>query len=603
MSDESEIKLSDSQRMLNNLNGIGRQTDDSLFFGGVGIGSTENVETNKFPIDDERYQYGVTISYTDSYIENGEIKTKNFYQPLDLITSVSEKLSSQITSYPMTDRDYVMDHSFSEPITVTISGQFGLYGRNARLEKNNKSTNNIYPPAISFDNNNSRLKRIQETFERLKEDGYILSLTTIDGSGSNGSNAKLAFKRRPSMVLTDISWDTENPSILKYSFSFKEIRFATISEDNEFVYDTGDSSISGLADPVELSFASSVLDFSDIVRQFVKAAYDEDFITYDFLEMFIDKVQSDTSLTAIDYETAKTAVIKMFAKNDGSLDESKLPYGGPDAGYLIAFTFFGLVMGLFGKDSAATWKSLGLSTAVVAVGAITIGVALKITATMAAVGVATGPVGWIVTGVLVVAAGIGYLGYTLWKNFVGLNRYNMERFYKSLFGSKNNRNIVRFAKLISSLQTELAVFDNSIKAYTFSTDDDQISPLQIESVIYYFEFKKDSDAGGYRLTIRDTSETQIESNANGLISLNENLIPPSGGSIQGLNVISANTKEPYKVAFIQNASAVSAFKSNNGSDAEIKNHLTNYTMLITTMDLTQFESILNEVLRNVFIKD
>lgn len=604
---DTEPTLTDSERLKYNLNGIGRQSDDSLFLAGKSTADQDavNLIENKFPIGDERYQYGITIGYTDTYIGTAQDKetgkdvvckiTKNFYQPLDTITSVSETLNSQVTSYPMTDKDYVMDHSFSEPMTVSISGSFGLYGRNARIERNPDTTDLPYVTTgdkASYNSPRTRLKRIQETFERLKDDGYILSLTTMaetkDGSGS------MVFKRRPSMILTDITWDTGNPSVLGYNFKFKEIRFATISSENDFEIDKSDSTLPNLTDPTELSFGSEVLDFSDIVIEFVNAAFDEEFITKDFISMFVADVQSDTTLESISYSDAKKAVATAY--KSGKLSKNVYNWHASDTSYLIAFSFFGLFMGACGKDAGATWTTLGISAGVALAGAITIKVALAF---------AANPVGAIITGIALAIGAAALVGYTLWKNFVGLNRYSMERFSKHLISSWNHSEEIRFAKLIASLQSVCDSYDSYIKAYTFNSDEDQTCALQINGTIYYFTFTQNTaeNSGGYTLALKNGSEKDVESSSNGKITLNTKLVPDNNGVLTMTYLdTSDNNAKDYRLCFIRNSSNVTSFLSNGGDENDVVNHLKNYTMLVTTTDLTKFSTMLTESLENVFMK-
>ena len=46
----------------------------------------------------------------------------------DYVSDNSTSLSSDLTTHPMVNGDMVADHMFKQPLTVTYSGKFSLYG-------------------------------------------------------------------------------------------------------------------------------------------------------------------------------------------------------------------------------------------------------------------------------------------------------------------------------------------------------------------------------------------------------------------------------------------------------------------------------------------
>ena len=88
----------------------------------------------------------------------------------DYVSDNSTSLSSDLTTHPMVNGDMVADHMFKQPLTVTYSGKFSLYG-NKRTEYGKED----------------RLEQIQNIFERIKNEAIICELSTeaIDGQSPN----------------------------------------------------------------------------------------------------------------------------------------------------------------------------------------------------------------------------------------------------------------------------------------------------------------------------------------------------------------------------------------------------------------------------------
>lgn len=596
MSDTTSITK--YQRMSINLNGIGRTTDDSDYLKGsyeIIDGDDFTKDNNPFPSSDERYNYGVTIGYTDCYLDNvtdsngnTEVKkiARNFYQSLDLVTSVNEHLTSQVSSYPMTDKDYVMDHMFNEPMTVSISGKFSLYGRNARIERSDTSGNvkylGDYNKAI-YSKPITRLKRIQELFEKLKEDGYVMSLTTIGESKTDGSG-ELLFKRRPSMILTSITWDTTNPSVLGYTFEFKEVRFATISTENMFELDSSDSNLPDITDPVSCNFTDKILNSSDIIMELLNACLDDGFVSHEFLKMFGDDLTSNTDVQ----KTLVSDVTKNISTYLKDSTKMKNIAYGTDGANLI-FSYVGLILC---RAAQGVTGVVGVTAGVATIGA-TLGAALAGTTVIPGVG-------WIV-GLIAVATTVTIWGIGKLIDLIyGKCTYSVDCFKKHLISSKNHNEELRFAKFLCSIDDSISGLDDQIKAYSFSSDNTQNCYMQIDSYIYIFKFVKDTstDNGSYNLSIVDaTNEDNVVVSSQKIVWLDSIL-----GVTNPKDYMNANG---YHVYFIKNDDAISAFKSSyTGDNVEdaTKAHLTNYYMIVMSYPLDKFQESLKKVLRGTYMK-
>lgn len=173
----------------------------------------------------------------------------------DLVDSVSVSADSKLTENTMMTGDIISDHIYREPVTVSISGSYGLH-----------SSRNI-----QFTGSWDKLGNVEEYFENIKNMGYSCSIITR--SLLNNNNTR--FKTRNNMILTSINW-THNQVSIGFNFTFTEQKTASRNTvDVKVIEDTSDSNLPDITDGQASSFVEDVLTW-DYVAQLVVIMLKED---------------------------------------------------------------------------------------------------------------------------------------------------------------------------------------------------------------------------------------------------------------------------------------------------------------------------------------
>lgn len=180
----------------------------------------------------------------------------------DMVDSHSVTASSTITTYPIVNGDTVADHMIRQPTTVTINGKFSLYG--------NKPT--------TYSGNDDRLTNIQTFFERIKDEGVMCNIVTMERSGS--STAKQRFKARSNMALTNIQWN-QGQADITFNFTFTEA--LTVNLD-DIEIDYTDENLPAITDAATLDFTDTLLDWKSIDKIVIQQLYDLGLIEDEFLD-------------------------------------------------------------------------------------------------------------------------------------------------------------------------------------------------------------------------------------------------------------------------------------------------------------------------------
>lgn len=182
----------------------------------------------------------------------------------DVVNGHSINASSTITTYPIVDGDTVADHMIRQPTSITINGVFSLYGNKPTL----------------FSGNEDRLTNIETYFERIKDEGVMCTLVTMERGG--GSSSKQRFKVRNNMVLTNINW-TEGQSDIKFSFTFTEA--LTVNLD-DIEIDYTDENLPAITNPATLDFTDTLINWEEVDKIVIKQLHDLGLCTDDFLIAF-----------------------------------------------------------------------------------------------------------------------------------------------------------------------------------------------------------------------------------------------------------------------------------------------------------------------------
>lgn len=246
----------------------------------------------------------------------------------DYVSDNSTSLSSELTTHPMVNGDMVADHMFKQPLSVTYSGKFSLYG-NKRTEYGKED----------------RLEQIQNIFERIKNEAIICELSTeaIDGQSPN------RFKKRNNMVLTSITWK-EQQSLVDFDFTFTEVLFVDTS-DFDYNKNNNDKYLPSLTSPVQLNFTDVLVDFSEIDKYLIQELTRVNIITEGFLHFVITAIEKDNfttdELTKQGYGALKA--LNLSSEISGNVREKVIPGA---IGLFVGFNFgpfLGVVAGTLSK--------------------------------------------------------------------------------------------------------------------------------------------------------------------------------------------------------------------------------------------------------------
>ena len=170
-----------------------------------------------------------------------------------------------ITTHPVVSGEQIADHYYKDPITMTINGVISLNGSKSEVLEGS-----------TVKGNPRMLRRFEEVFERVQNDGHLCDIVKIQ----RGESGSYRFSKRENMVLTAISW-TEGINTLGFNMTFTQALIVdqTIFEDDDRI-DTGktdrdnnntlpDENLPNVNVPDKTSFAREIVDWDVIEAQIV----------------------------------------------------------------------------------------------------------------------------------------------------------------------------------------------------------------------------------------------------------------------------------------------------------------------------------------------
>ena len=175
----------------------------------------------------------------------------NYQIVMDAINDTTINATSQITDQPLISGDFVSDHLFRKPISLNISGTFGLGNHRGIVVNDGKLT----------------LVQVEQLFERIKNEGVLCSIVRMHISESKDNTR---FMVRNNLVLNSISW-TEKIDTLGFNFSFKEIGFATSVE---YEVDIDDENMPNVMELSEKSFNETLFNTEETMKAILKFMLD-----------------------------------------------------------------------------------------------------------------------------------------------------------------------------------------------------------------------------------------------------------------------------------------------------------------------------------------
>lgn len=201
-------------------------------------------------------EYAVSITFA---FENESAQTIL----LDTVDDTRINTSSTISRHPVPTGEYVADHMYKEPASMTISGVFSLNGGQGFV----------------ITREGAKLASTQLLFERIKNEGTLCEIFKIKMTDNNTP----IFLKRSNMVLTNIAW-TEQINSLKFSFTFSQVLTVDVKE---YDVDTDDSFLPNVTDPKTLSFIDTLIDWTEMDKQIVDIMRDEGLINEEFFTYFL----------------------------------------------------------------------------------------------------------------------------------------------------------------------------------------------------------------------------------------------------------------------------------------------------------------------------
>ena len=197
---------------------------------------------------------------------------------LDTVNDNTINSSSTITNHPIVTGDMIADHMYINPDSLSINGSFSLNGSKG----------------IVIDSSGSKLKNVEELFEKIKREGIHCTIVKVFLSESQSNlNDGPRFKIRHNMVLTNIQW-TERINSLNFSFTFNQ---ALVADVQTYDVDISDQYLPNVSEPATLSFTDTLIDWNQIDSIIVSQLNSFNLITDEFLNYL--KTMTSASLIAI----------------------------------------------------------------------------------------------------------------------------------------------------------------------------------------------------------------------------------------------------------------------------------------------------------------
>ena len=185
---------------------------------------------------------------------------------LDTVNDTQVDCNSTVTTHPISSGDYVADHMYDDPDSVSINGTFSLNG--------NKG--------IVIDAAGGRLDNVEKIFEDIKRLGVLCDAVKVHiVQNGTTSQQEARFKVRENLVLRNIVW-TEGINSLKYSFNFTQV---LLVEAQSFEVDEDDRFLPNVTEPQTLNFTDTLIDWNQLDATIVKVLADSEILTANFLKM------------------------------------------------------------------------------------------------------------------------------------------------------------------------------------------------------------------------------------------------------------------------------------------------------------------------------
>ena len=378
----------------------------------------------------------------------------------------------------------------------------------------------------------NRLESIQTTFERIKNEAILCNISIQTANGQEGTR----FKSRKNMVLSAITWREKQASI-DFSFTFNEILFVELTP-QEYAKNINDEYLPSLSSPTELNFTDVLIDFNDVDAYLIDELTKAGLIGEGFLDKAINMAAN-------------------FGKDIGILTEE---------GYSV-----------IKRLSSITSTAIRSTKSYIKPGLIALfGIKLSLLS----------PVFHVLT----------LYAYGKAKKQYSQNQLITEQFKLYNDDKKNRAEVTRFANFVGTIHKALATFNNYIKIYAFSSDQEQECSMYIDNNFYTFTIKLNTLNNTHIMNasvLTEYGEETIVTNA-----VLEECAKTSFISCNETNYL-FRTNETSKFVYVVNLQA-SELQENISEEEykEIVNKVFNYAILVSDINPKDYNEVLTKVLSN-----
>lgn len=253
----------------------------------------------------------------------------------------------------------------------------------------------------------------------------------------------------------------------------------------------------------------------------------------------------------------------------------------------------------FAIDTAKNAVTASAIGAVIGVGAVVIG--LKV---LVGIGVAISSIpvaGWITGAVVVAVSAIAAAFISVFKSIKKKNaqkEYQIEQFKLYQNDRQNQQEVERFANYLGKVHQNLEYLEDVLQVYAPTATTNQECLLYVDDAYYIFRFMLNNTTNKYTLTIMDIEE-KVYATCNDI----EGAALASIAECTHSNCLFRTPGSGFYIYLIN--SKLQAAIDNNLSEKEInkmKTDLTNYWILVSQIDMEDFNNMLSDIVINAMKK-
>lgn len=397
----------------------------------------------------------------DQY-ETGSFEPTRFLV-LDTQENKSVQATSTIAQQPLQSGDTMSDHMYRDPTTFSISGMFSLNGKNWDDD------------SYDFIQMGDRLTNVQEVFERIKDQGILCRITTIDEDDFaklGRQDSRTRYKTRDHMALTSITWE-ERQNTVKYTFQFKEVIMVESQVYEELSdEEREDLGLPRVSSPVGSSLGTVLANTNQLNQIIIRTLYDNGYISDDWLTLACE----------------------------GAAEYVK------DSLLLSAIVAVGLAVGLIGQAIAAGLAAAAATAAASAAAAAAGSTGLIVAGSASAIV----PVGTMIVAGAIILVGIGLCvcNFLRW-----IDKKKKETLAFKLVNNRPDQDLERLRVLLDDIEVEVNKVKTDLSIYTISGNYDQSVLLNIGGEFYQIEFSKSngSDETEWSAKVTDMDNKPLDS--------------------------------------------------------------------------------------------